>query len=96
MRSGLITEATLVGGSLFVVGAALMQFRRDGITDKQYWPYLGVFITGFSAHLIFEAFGLNKKYCDVAFNADPDDWDDEVEWDDEKSKIDDDLFGEIE
>lgn len=96
MRSGLITEATVVGGSLFVVGAALMQFRQEGITDKKYWPYLGVFITGFSAHLIFEAFGLNKKYCDVAFNADPDDWDEEIDWDNDKSKKDDDLFGEIE
>ena len=83
MRSGIFKEATVVGGSLFVVGAALMQFRRDGITDKQYWPYLGVFITGFSAHLIFEAFGLNKKYCDVAFNADPDDWDEDIDWDNE-------------
>ena len=96
MRSGLITEATVVGGSLFVVGAALMQFRQEGITDKKYWPYLGVFITGFSAHLIFEAFGLNKKYCDVAFNADPDDWDEEIDWDNDESKKDDDLFGEIE
>ena len=96
MRSGLITEATVVGGSLFVVGAALMQFRQEGITDKKYWPYLGVFITGFSAHLIFEAFGLNKKYCDVAFNADPDDWGEEIDWDNDESKKDDDLFGEIE
>ncbi len=96
MRSGLITEATVVGGSLFVVGAALMQFRQEGITDKRYWPYLGVFITGFSAHLIFEAFGLNKKYCDVAFNADPDDWGEEIDWDNDESKKDDDLFGEIE
>ena len=92
MRSGLITEATLVGGSLFVVGAALMQFRRDGITDKQYWPYLGVFITGFSAHLIFEAFGLNKKYCETAFQSEvKEEWGEEVEWDedaDEKGKPD--------
>ena len=92
MRSGLIKEATLVGGSLFVVGAALMQFRRDGITDKQYWPYLGVFITGFSAHLIFEAFGLNKKYCETAFQSEvKEEWGEEVEWDedaDEKGKPD--------
>ena len=67
MRSGLVKEATFVGGSLFVIGAALMQFDKKGITDKKYWPYLGVFIVGFSGHLIFEAFGLNKKYCETAF-----------------------------
>ena len=69
MRSGLVKEATFVGGSLFVIGAALMQFDKKGITDKKYWPYLGVFIVGFSGHLIFEAFGLNKKYCETAFGA---------------------------
>ncbi len=84
MRSGLITEATVVGGSLFVVGAALMQFRQEGITDKKYWPYLGVFITGFSAHLIFEAFGLNKKYCETAFQSEvKEGWGEEVEWDED-------------
>jgi hypothetical protein len=35
MRSGLLKEATLVGGALFLVGAALMQFRVKGITDKK-------------------------------------------------------------
>jgi len=82
MRSGLLKEATLVGGSVFVIGAALMQFQMKGVTNKKYWPYLGVFITGFSAHLLFEAFGLNKKYCDVVFDADPDDWGEEIDWED--------------
>jgi hypothetical protein len=81
MRSGLIKEATLVGGGLFVIGATLMQFRVKGITDKKYWPYLGVFVAGFSAHLIFEALGLNKKYCEYAFESEPEEWGDDVEWD---------------
>jgi hypothetical protein len=83
MRSGVFKEATVVGGSLFIVGAALMQFERKGVTDKKYWPYLGIFITGFSAHIIFEAFGLNKKYSDTAFKGEPKDWDEEIDWDDD-------------
>jgi hypothetical protein len=40
-----------------------------------------VFIAGFSAHLIFEAIGLNKKYCEYAFESEPEEWGEDVEWD---------------
>ena len=86
MRSGLFKEATFVGGSLFVIGAALMQFDKKGITDKKYWPYLGVFILGFSGHLIFEAFGLNKKYCETAFGEES--FEADYDWDEPAYAID--------
>ena len=70
MRSGVLTEAGVVGASFFVVGAAMMQFERKGITDTRWWPYLGTFVAGASLHLIYEALGLNKKYCETAFQAD--------------------------
>jgi hypothetical protein len=69
MRSGVLTEAGVVGASFFVVGAAMMQFERKGITDTRWWPYLGTFVAGASLHLIYEALGLNKKYCETAFHA---------------------------
>jgi hypothetical protein len=69
MRDGLLTEAGVVGASLFVVGATLMQFELKGITDKKWWPYAGLFVAGASLHLIYEAFGLNRKYCETAFEA---------------------------
>jgi len=69
MRDGLLAEAGVVGASLFVVGATLMQFELKGITDKKWWPYAGLFVAGASLHLIYEAFGLNRKYCETAFDA---------------------------
>lgn len=69
MRDGLLTEAGVIGASLFVVGATLMQFELKGITDKKWWPYAGLFVAGASLHLIYEALGLNRKYCETAFEA---------------------------
>ena len=70
MRKGLLAEAGIVGSSLFLVGAAMMQYERKGITDKRWWPYIATFFAGASLHLIYEALGLNKKYCETAFDAD--------------------------
>jgi len=101
MRKGLLTEAGIVGGSLFVVGAAMMQYEREGFTDKKWWPYLATFLAGASLHLIYEALGLNKKYCETAFEAEPvnkldkefkklkpkyDTWRETVEWDEKNPK----------
>ncbi len=69
LRDGLLTEAGVIGASLFVVGATLMQFELKGITDKKWWRYAGLFVAGASLHLIYEAFGLNRKYCETAFEA---------------------------
>ena len=69
LRDGLLTEAGVIGASLFVVGATLMQFELKGITDKKWWPYAGLFVAGASLHLIYEALGLNRKYCETAFEA---------------------------
>ena len=69
LREGLLTEAGVIGASLFVVGATLMQFELKGITDKKWWRYAGLFVAGASLHLIYEAFGLNRKYCETAFEA---------------------------
>lgn len=69
LRDGLLTEAGVIGASLFVVGATLMQFELKGITDKKWWRYAGLFVAGASLHLIYEALGLNKKYCETAFEA---------------------------
>ena len=69
LRDGLLTEAGVIGASLFVVGATLMQFELKGITDKKWWRYAGLFVAGASLHLIYEALGLNRKYCETAFEA---------------------------
>jgi len=69
LRDGLLTETGVIGASLFVVGATLMQFELKGITDKKWWRYAGLFVAGASLHLIYEAFGLNRKYCETAFEA---------------------------
>lgn len=101
MRKGLLTEAGIVGGSLFVVGAAMMQYEKEGFTDKKWWPYLATFLAGASLHLIYEALGLNKKYCETAFEAETvnkldkefkklkpkyDTWREKVEWDEKNPK----------
>ena len=92
LRKGVLAEAGIIGASLFAVGASMMQFELKGITDKKWWPYAGLFVAGASLHLIYEALGLNKKYCETAFggeddndddnddDADDDDDDDDESW----------------
>jgi hypothetical protein len=85
LRKGVLAEAGIIGASLFAVGASMMQFELKGITDKKWWPYAGLFVAGASLHLIYEALGLNKKYCETAFGVEDEDddesWREDVDWD---------------
>ena len=89
LRKGVLAEAGIIGASLFAVGASLMQFEIKGITDKKWWRYAGLFVAGASLHLIYEALGLNKKYCETAFGVEDEDededddesWREDVDWD---------------
>jgi len=83
LRKGVLAEAGIIGASLFAVGASMMQFELKGITDKKWWRYAGLFVAGASLHLIYEALGLNKKYCETAFGVEDEDEDEDEDDDDD-------------
>jgi|TARA_Y100000034_G_scaffold68845_1_gene83079 hypothetical protein len=56
-------EAIIVGASVFAVGTILMVIPFPW-RESEYWPYIGTFIAGFTAHWLWEFVGGNEWYCD--------------------------------
>jgi len=63
----LLVESAFVGGSL-VTYASLVTLvmdkviRKDSISSYSRM-IMGIFITGFTMHIVFEVIGVNKHYC---------------------------------
>jgi hypothetical protein len=63
MRNGLLMESVIVGFSTLIVGSALMLMPIKGI----WFAYVGTFLVGFITHLLWEALGANKWFCETKF-----------------------------
>ncbi len=73
MRKGILVEAAVVGASVVAVGAGLKGLYRlagwdkdasSGEPSKQVpWP-VWLFVTGATTHLVWEASGGNRYYCE--------------------------------
>lgn len=63
----LITEAAFVGGSLVTYALLVTLIMDKLIPKKSVSSYsrmiMGIFITGFTMHLVFELTRVNKYYC---------------------------------
>jgi hypothetical protein len=56
-------ESVIVGFSTLIVGSALMLMPIKGI----WFAYVGTFLVGFITHLLWEALGANKWFCETKF-----------------------------